>query len=200
LKVSQGCFHNIVERNEARIIVTDKEGIVCFVNQSAEELFNCKAKELVGTLFGFSITKNKKMEIDLIRKGGGKNIGEMQTTETEWYGEFANLIMINDITERKQVEEKQKVLLKKKEDLVLELQKALENVKKLSGFIPICSHCKKNRDDKGYWKGVEQFISEHSEVDFSHAICPECMEKLYPKQYEIMKKKGLYKKNKIMIG
>ncbi|MDA8405861.1 MAG: hypothetical protein M0T73_03235, partial [Deltaproteobacteria bacterium] len=48
------------------------------------------------------------------------------------------------------------------------------------GFIPICSSCKKIRDDKGYWRQVEEYVSEHSEALFSHGICPDCMKKLYP--------------------
>jgi len=67
-----------------------------------------------------------------------------------------------------------------REKLVLELQGALENVKTLSGLLPICANCKKIRDDKGYWNQIEAYISDHSEADFSHSICPECAKKLYP--------------------
>jgi hypothetical protein len=67
-----------------------------------------------------------------------------------------------------------------KEKLFVELQQAMENVKKLGGMLPICSSCKKIRDDQGYWKQIESYISEHSEAEFSHSICPECAKKLYP--------------------
>ncbi len=69
---------------------------------------------------------------------------------------------------------------KQKTDLIQELKKALENVKQLSGLLPICSHCKKIRDDKGYWKQIEQYIHEHSEARFSHGICQECAKTHYP--------------------
>ena len=62
----------------------------------------------------------------------------------------------------------------------LELEKALCEVKTLSGFLPICCSCKNIRDDEGYWKGIEQYISDHSELQLTHGICPECVEKLYP--------------------
>jgi C4-dicarboxylate-specific signal transduction histidine kinase len=62
-----------------------------------------------------------------------------------------------------------------------ELQKALANVKMLSGLIPICSSCKMIRDDKGYWNQIESYIKDHSEAQFSHGICPDCARKLYPK-------------------
>jgi len=74
-----------------------------------------------------------------------------------------------------------------------ELEKALEEIKTLSGFIPICAHCKKVRDDKGYWNQVEQYISKHSEAKFSHAICPDCVKKLYPKQFKKLQERGVFK-------
>lgn len=67
-------------------------------------------------------------------------------------------------------------LVKANEELIL----ALSEVKQLSGLLPICASCKKIRDDRGYWKRIESYISDHSEVQFSHALCPECMKRLYP--------------------
>jgi hypothetical protein len=61
-----------------------------------------------------------------------------------------------------------------------DLFKAMEQVKTLKGMLPICSSCKKIRDDKGYWQDVAVYVREHSEAEFSHGICPECMERLYP--------------------
>lgn len=61
-----------------------------------------------------------------------------------------------------------------------ELKKALAEIKILSGIIPICMHCKKIRDDQGYWNQLEKFISEHSGAQFSHSICDKCLEKHYP--------------------
>ena len=61
-----------------------------------------------------------------------------------------------------------------------ELQMALSEIKRLSGLLPICSNCKKIRDDKGYWNQIEVYIQEHSEAQFTHSICRECAEELYP--------------------
>jgi ligand-binding sensor domain-containing protein len=61
-----------------------------------------------------------------------------------------------------------------------ELTDALGRVKQLSGLLPICASCKKIRDDKGYWNQLEYYISERSEADFSHGICPECVERNFP--------------------
>ncbi len=68
---------------------------------------------------------------------------------------------------------------KEREKLVHDLQKASSEVKILSGLLPICSHCKKIRDDKGYWNSIEAYIHEHSEAKFSHGICQECIKKYY---------------------
>lgn len=61
-----------------------------------------------------------------------------------------------------------------------ELQSTLSKVKQLSGMLPICASCKKIRDDKGYWKQIEIYIRDHSEVEFSHGLCPDCAKRLYP--------------------
>lgn len=60
------------------------------------------------------------------------------------------------------------------------LEKALAEVKQLSGFLPICASCKKIRDDEGYWQQIEVYIRDRSEARFSHGICPDCAERLYP--------------------
>ena len=60
------------------------------------------------------------------------------------------------------------------------LQKALDEIKILSGLLPICSQCKKIRDDGGYWHQVEKYIQDHSEIKFSHSLCPGCAKHLYP--------------------
>jgi len=69
-------------------------------------------------------------------------------------------------------------------DRVSELERALASVKVLQGLLPICSYCKKIRNDKNYWQQVESYITEHSEVQFSHGICPACYEKLVKPELE----------------
>jgi hypothetical protein len=64
------------------------------------------------------------------------------------------------------------------------LSKAFDRINKINGLLPICSSCKKIRDDDGYWNEIEAYISEHSEADFSHSLCPECAKKLYPQYYK----------------
>ena len=79
-----------------------------------------------------------------------------------------------DITERKQLEEERRRMIE-------QLNLTLSRVKTLSGFLPICASCKKIRDDHGYWQRLETFLEQHSTAwEFSHSICPECLDTLYP--------------------
>ncbi len=89
-------------------------------------------------------------------------------------GKVAGFIGVaRDITRRVSLEAEQK-------KLITELRDALASIRTLRGLLPICSSCKKIRDDKGYWKQIEAYVSEHSEAEFSHGLCPECAQKLYP--------------------
>jgi PAS domain S-box-containing protein len=81
--------------------------------------------------------------------------------------------IVMDITERKRAAETL-------EEERRRLQQALDEVRTLRGIVPICANCKKIRDDKGFWNQVEKYVSDHTEAKFSHGICPDCMEKLYP--------------------
>ncbi len=86
---------------------------------------------------------------------------------------FGRIWTFRDITDRKQAEVE-------RENLIADLQAALKEIHTLKGIIPICSHCKKIRDDKGYWNQIEAYIQDHSEAEFSHSICQECAKKYYP--------------------
>jgi PAS domain S-box-containing protein len=81
--------------------------------------------------------------------------------------------LCRDITEMKQ-------LMLKHQQAIAELQSALHNIKVLHGLIPMCSSCKKIRDDKGFWQRVEAYLENHSDAQFTHGLCPDCVSKLYP--------------------
>ena len=83
------------------------------------------------------------------------------------------LSTIEDVTQRKQA-------AAERERLLVEREKALSDVKVLSGLLPICAACKKIRDDSGYWNQIETYIRQHSEAEFSHGLCPDCLRGLYP--------------------
>ncbi|MGR3220439.1 MAG: sensor with HAMP domain protein, partial [Candidatus Anammoxibacter sp.] len=67
---------------------------------------------------------------------------------------------------------------------IAEREKAIAKVKILSGFLPICAGCKKIRDDDGYWNQIEEYIRDHSEAEFTHSMCPECLREYYPELYK----------------
>lgn len=105
-------------------------------------------------------------------------------------GKEYSFSIVHDITARRIAEEKFKQKEIERELLIEELREVLAEVKMLSGLFPICASCKKIRDDKGYWKQIESYIQEHSEVKFSHGLCPECTDDLYgDKEWYIKMKK-----------
>jgi len=99
-----------------------------------------------------------------------------------FYGVFAEMVrkerkqkagLIDYIAALKQAEEE-------RERLIRQLQDALANIKTLKGLLPICFSCKQIRDDKGYWNQIDTYIRDHTEAEFTHGICPACVQKLYP--------------------
>lgn len=91
-------------------------------------------------------------------------------------------LFLTDITEKKRLE-------KERENLINDLQNALAEIKTLRGILPLCSFCKKIKNDKGNWEQVDTYIEKHSEANISHSLCPECLKKHYPKEYETIMKK-----------
>jgi len=143
------------------------------------DLIHPQYRELVKERMAAVLTQDMTVamvEEKVIRSDGAVVDVEVAAAPISYRGQPAGLAVIRDITARKQAEEK-------REQLLVELQDALAEVKKLSGFLPICASCKKIRDDKGYWQQIERYISDHSEAQFSHGICPECARKLYPEMF-----------------
>ena len=130
--------------------------------------------ELIGAIFiSEDVTQLKKDHEELIRyRERLEEIIEARTKELQ--RAYQELQQENAERQKAEVE---------KEAIIVRLQTALAQVKKLSGLLPICASCKKIRDDEGYWQDVAVYIRDHSEVEFSHGICPECMQRLYPEYY-----------------
>tara|TARA_B100000614_G_scaffold262444_1_gene295975 strand:- start:1329 stop:2597 length:1269 start_codon:yes stop_codon:yes gene_type:complete len=120
---------------------------------------------------------------------------EFKLLAQEFNNMTQNLRSITVSRDKLEIEIKQKKEVQKEKEKVIEnLKVALDEIKTLKGIVPICSSCKKIRDDKGYWNQLESYIQKHSEASFSHGICPECLDKLYGNQkwYTEMKKKKGY--------
>lgn len=179
----------LIESLPFAVIITDKDRIITSVNQKFLDIFILERSEVIGKPFDTSFyetrafTRNKKWVLEQDKKRilllSENRVLEIQEEKLlDIFGMLAGYIQLfMDITlEYRVLEEKKK------------LEKAIEKIKKLSGLLPICASCKKIRDDKGYWKQIESYISDHSEAEFSHGICPECADKLYGDQ-EWYKKK-----------
>jgi len=126
------------------------------------------AAEMIGVLFekgavpefeGYTLRKDGKIVLTL------ENNVLIYNDQKE---AVASASILQDITENKQKE-------RERENLIFELKEALKKVKTLSGMFPICSSCKKIRDDKGYWNQIESYVRDHSEAEFSHSLCPDCV-------------------------
>ena len=190
LQESEENFRNLFQNHSApKLIIDPDTGNIVEANRSAERFY------------GWSVAQLKEMRIQDINMLSGEQVkAEMEKARSleRTYFEFRHRLsdgsfkdvgvysgkidiegksllhsIIHDITERKRMEEQ-------KDRLVSDLQKALSEVKTLQGFLPICSHCKKIRDDKGYWNQIETYIRDRSDAEFSHGICPECAKKYYP--------------------
>jgi two-component system NtrC family sensor kinase len=134
--------------------------------------------------------KNQRMLLAFVASGLGLSI----LLALVVFRSFRKERIANDLHGKQKAEildkhKKLTILNEEHAKLIQELQKALENVKTLTGLLPMCANCKKIRDDGGYWQAVEGYIMEHTEAKFSHGVCPECMEILYPEYMAKLRKK-----------
>jgi PAS domain S-box-containing protein len=125
-------------------------------------------------------TRGERVEASYETRGqradGGQLEMEVHVSTYRLKGDQFSLVIVRDVSERK-------AALREKESLIDELRSALTKVKNLSGLLPTCSGCRKIRDEAGEWHDMETYISEHSEADFSHGLCPHCAERLYPEVF-----------------
>ncbi|MBC8439315.1 MAG: PAS domain S-box protein [Deltaproteobacteria bacterium] len=135
-----------------------------------------KLRELLENILPQKATfENYEVEHDFVTIGRRIMVLNARQIQRALGKERIILLAIEDITERKHLEEE-------REKLIKELQNSLAEIKTLSGLLPICASCKKIRDDKGYWNQIEGYIQKHSDAQFSHGMCPECSDELYGKE------------------
>lgn len=183
----------IVESSDDAIIGQSVEALIVSWNAAAERLYGYTAAEAVGRSFAMLLSMERSVELMsmLERVRRGERVNHFETTQQTRAGLSVNVsltispvqtkemeivgisITARDVSERKRQEAE-------RERLIGELQAAMAEVKALSGLLPICAHCKKIRDDQGYWNQIESFIGARSDARFSHGICPGCLENHYP--------------------
>ena len=195
IKESETKFRRVAESAKDAIITADRAGKIQFCNTAASKLFDYPADALIGQPIsilmpqrfreahesgmakvvssGESHLIGETVELFGVTKDGNEFPVELSLSTWKSGNERFYTGMIRDISNRKQNE-------KELNKLISSLKKSLAQVRQLSGMLPICASCKKIRDDKGYWNQIEEYIRHHSEAEFSHGICPECSQKLYP--------------------
>lgn len=196
LKESEERFRSISSSINDALLTIDDKGTITFLNDAAVKIFGHSKKEALGKelhpllaperyldaiKIGFDKFREtgtgnaigKTLEMSAIRKDGTEFPIELSLSSYYSNDHWHAVGTIRDISDRKSAEQE-------RENLISKLQLALKDVRQLSGLLPICSHCKKIRDDKGYWSQIETYIQEHSDAEFSHGICRECAKKHYP--------------------
>ncbi len=202
LKKSEKKLRDITSGLGEGVIVINEQGRVEFMNPEAERLLGWRGEELIGMALHDAIHRHtregsplpsaecpslgvlktgNRADVDddvFLRKDGTSfPVAYISAPLLEDGKVVAAVIAFHDITQRKQIEEE-------RERLILDHMDALSKIKTLSGMLPICSSCKRIRDDEGYWTQIETYIDEHSEAEFSHGMCPDCASKIYPEYYK----------------
>ncbi len=181
LQENEKRYRSLFENNPMETITVDHQGRVTGYNLARKRVGDRLPG--IGDVMYIDYASHHEIDMhkelmDCILTGTSKEFPERKYGDRYLYVNMAAfedgaIIISKDITYR--------ILSEKERDrLILDLKDALKQVKKLSGLLPICSSCKRIRDDNGYWNQIEGYIRDHSEADFSHGICPQCMEKLYP--------------------
>lgn len=198
-------FLAIANTSTDMIHLNDNEGQIIYANQATETILGYPLNEIVNTP-SFEIIHPDDQAIirndmaGLFSEPSGEYLPSREIRLRKNDGSYVDVevrgfvvaikdnnyigAIIRDISRRKKTEQELESHRNNLEKLVEErtekLQKALDEVKTLKGIFPICSFCKKIRDDQGFWNQIEDYIRAHSEAVFSHSYCPECAEKHYP--------------------
>ena len=191
LRESEERFRSVFENSPVGIAIVRNVSFL-YVNTAHLRLFgHSDASEVCGTSLLNLIAPDRREEMSEVihrRERGEPTPNAYETMGCRkdgslfsFYVEVAKVVLsdgpatvafIIDVTERKRAESE-------RERLISELQEALAKVKTLSGLLPICSYCKKIRDDKGYWHQVDSYIKRHSLANFTHGFCPDCTKQYF---------------------
>ncbi|MFW6181689.1 MAG: PAS domain-containing protein [Spirochaetota bacterium] len=172
LQQARDSFHSIVEKSSDGILVLDMGETVVFANEAAARFLGCGRSALAGSPFNQWVGNAEERDVRITLENGEPGVGDIRRSRTVWEGAEGWLVTIRDVTERQR-------LLAERQVYIEELTEALRRIQTLKGLLPICSCCKKIRNDAGYWEQIETYITQHSEAEFTHSVCPECAEKYF---------------------
>jgi len=179
---------------QSKIVAANKPFADMFGYQQ-QDLIGAKPSSVVAPESLEEVTRRIKMHseegyrISGLRRNGTTFPVEVIAKEIDYQGLPMRVMVMRDLTDHliarqrleqmnEQLEARVTVRTMELNETVADLRSALDNVQALSGLLPICGSCKRIRDDDGYWRQVEDYISAHSEAEFSHSLCPECLGKL----------------------
>lgn len=182
----------IVDSAEDAIISKTLDGVIKSWNPGAERIFGYMAAEMIGQPVLKLLPKGQEHEelSILTRLRAGERIRGAEATRVRKDGSLVpvsltvspvfdaegRIIGASKIARDISAERKSRMA---REELIEKLQKALAEIKMLRGLIPICMHCKKVRDDKGFWQQLEAYFQRHADMRFSHGICPACAQERF---------------------
>ena len=122
----------------------------------------------------------RTLEVELFHKNGYTFWAEIRAKFIKESGQPLKIIGVTrEITERKKVERKQNELIRKLEEVLAEKERLLKEIKVLQGLLPICSGCKRIRDDRDRWWPLDAYVNAHTEAELTHTICPDCKDVFY---------------------
>lgn len=197
LRRNQAYYRALLENAWDMVAILDRDGVVRYASPAHHRALAYSPDELVGRDVGellhpddlpelerrFSTASIREDEIEIIEARFRHGDGSWRVIEAMLHYRLTDplvqgvIVNSRDVTARKEIEQE-------RENLIAELEQALVQVKALSGLLPICSICKKIRDDQGYWNQLECYIRDHSEAEFTHSICPGCAKEHYPDLYD----------------
>ncbi len=179
----------LVEQSRDGVVVLDEEGRVYETNLQFARMLGCTLEEMASLhVWDWEYLYPKERVMEMLRtvdesgdhfetqhrrKDGSVYDVEISTNGAVIEGKKYVFCVCRDVTERKQAE-------REREALIRQLQDALAEIRTLQGLVPVCSYCKRIRDDDGYWHRVEEYIERQSGAGVTHGICPECLKAHFP--------------------
>lgn len=188
LRASEEALRSLFNATDEALFLIDTGGTILMGNEVLARRIGKSIGELIGTCqyehFPPDVATSRRKQYDKVINTGKPVHFEDEragmTFRISAYPVFDEerkvvkiAVFVVDITERKRAEAE-------REGFINDLREALSKIKTLRGFLPICSSCKKIRNDKGYWEQIEVYIRDNSDAEFSHSLCPDCVSRLYP--------------------
>lgn len=202
---SERKFRTMGDAAHDAMLLMDSRGCIVYWNAAATRIFGWSEQEALGQpvhtllsperyhkqsgagIAAFGATGSgpvvgKTIELMAVHRDGAEFPMELSLSSAFIGGGWYAIGIVRDITDRRQM---QRALVRSRDELqqkVDQLEKARAQIRDLQGLLPICMHCKNVRDDEDTWQRVDHYLARHTDAQFTHGLCPDCLEKHYPKE------------------